>query len=83
MRSTKARFCRRSDPELHRKPNVGAGLPAIAECQSLKMLTGLPLSQASQLPHLFCVVFAISAGLAPPHGSAIGAGTDSPGSSGR
>ena len=33
-----------------------AGLPAIAECQSPKMLTGLPLSQASQLPPLFCVV---------------------------
>ncbi|PRW73128.1 hypothetical protein C7A12_23230 [Pseudomonas fluorescens] len=32
--------------------NVGAGLPAIADCQALSLPTDTPSSQASQLPHL-------------------------------
>ena len=33
--------------------NVGAGLPAMRACQSPKMLTDPPQSQASQLPHFY------------------------------
>ncbi|AYF46274.1 hypothetical protein DXV65_01325 [Pseudomonas fluorescens] len=36
-------------------PNVGAGLPAKAVCQSPNMLADPPLSRASPLPHGNCV----------------------------
>ncbi|MCK3853329.1 hypothetical protein E4O98_21890 [Pseudomonas sp. W2Jun17] len=37
--------------------SVGAGLPAMAVYQSRYSVTDPPPSRASQLPHLFCVVF--------------------------
>ncbi|PTC23369.1 hypothetical protein C9382_31605 [Pseudomonas aylmerensis] len=36
-------------------PNVGAGLPAKAVCQSPNMLADPPLSRACPLPHGNCV----------------------------
>jgi hypothetical protein len=36
----------------HNPIRVGAGLPAKAACQSMKVLADPPLSQASQLPYL-------------------------------
>ena len=38
--------------------NVGGGLLPIAECQSMHLVTDLPLSGASPLPHLLCVCLA-------------------------
>ncbi|AYF50748.1 hypothetical protein DXV65_25360 [Pseudomonas fluorescens] len=57
---------RRPEPQARTTiKTVGAGLPAKAVCQSLKVVADPPLSQASQLPH-FAMYSKVGTGLIRP-----------------